>query len=284
MLRFTSEELELELLPEVGGRIHRLRAFGRDLLRTPADPAAHAREPFYWGSYPIVPWFNRVPEGRVSFRGRTVQLPVNDPPFAIHGEAYARPWREVGEGELVFQGGTFGFPWPYEARQRFRLDGARLVYELSLTNSGDKEMPAGLGIHPWFVAAGGLRVALPATLAYPLENFIPVADPQPVAGRLDRRALSPVPWGTDDVWTGLTERRIAIDWPEWDLAVDYTFSEAADHVVLAAFERFGAVAVEPVTHATDGFHLLAEERQGAIDVLPPGATLSVTYEVAARRR
>ena len=31
-----SDELEVVLLPELGGRIHRLRAFGTDLLRTPA--------------------------------------------------------------------------------------------------------------------------------------------------------------------------------------------------------------------------------------------------------
>ena len=35
-----SDELEVVILPELGGRIHRLRAFGTDLLRTPPDPAA----------------------------------------------------------------------------------------------------------------------------------------------------------------------------------------------------------------------------------------------------
>ncbi|TAJ99437.1 MAG: hypothetical protein EPO36_11930 [Chloroflexota bacterium] len=46
LLRIADGSIEVELLPAVGGRIHRLRAFGHDVLRTPADLGFHRREPF----------------------------------------------------------------------------------------------------------------------------------------------------------------------------------------------------------------------------------------------
>ena len=39
----------------------------------------------------------------------------------------------------------------------------------------------------------------------------------------------------------------------------------------------------PVTHATDGFRLLAEGKSGAITVLQPGETLAVTYMLTIAR-
>ena len=41
--------IEVELLPDVGARMHRLRVFGHDLLRTPDDASAYVRDPFRWG-------------------------------------------------------------------------------------------------------------------------------------------------------------------------------------------------------------------------------------------
>lgn len=276
-----SEALELELLPEVGGRIHRLRAFGEDLLRAPPDPAQHVAEPFFWGSFPLVPWSNRVAGGVIRFRGRAVALPRNEGTNALHGEAYARPWRVLGEGLLAFDGGGFGFPWPYAARQRFSVDGARLTQALSITNTGAEAMPAGLGIHPWFCAP--LELALPARLAYPLVDCIPTGEPEPVAGRLDLRALRPLPWGLDNLWTGLTAQQFRLRWPSRGLALDYAFSEAAQYAVVASFERFDAVAVEAVTHASDGFRLLDEGKPSGMRVLQPGATLTVTYTFSVFR-
>ena len=49
MLTLASESLEVEVLPELGARLHRLRAFGRDVLVTPPDLPTYEREPFLVG-------------------------------------------------------------------------------------------------------------------------------------------------------------------------------------------------------------------------------------------
>src|SRR5215471_8927723 len=112
-----SDSLDLEVLPEAGARIHRLRAFGHDLLRSPPDPEVHLSDPFFWGGFPLVPWSNRVPGGKLVFRGKTYPLTLNFGPDAIHGEGYGRPWSVSEPGVFAFEGGSFSFPWKYDAQQ-----------------------------------------------------------------------------------------------------------------------------------------------------------------------
>lgn len=280
--RLASDELSLEVLPEAGGRIHRLQAFGLDLLRTPADPAKHRREPFDWGCFPLVPWSNRVPGGRLAFRGETYQLPLNFGDCAIHGEAYLRPWSVLEAGarlRLGFEGGggRTPYPWPYRAEQAFTVEGRALSLEISVTNLGGGDMPAGLGIHPWFAAPSGLQVEAPLELAYPLRDQIPAGEPEPVAGKLDLRRLREVPWGLDNLWTGFTRFQVRLERPRDGIGLRWSFSPTADHLVLASFADLRSVAIEPVTHATDGFRRLEAGVSGGIGVLAPGETLAVLH-------
>lgn len=283
----TTDVLHVELLASVGGRAHRIRAFGRDLLRAPDDPATHAEDPFFHGWYSMVPWTNRVPDGRLDLpppEGGVVQLPSNYPDgSALHGHAVSAPWSVVEPGVFEFAYPAGGeFPWAYTATQRWAVDGvdgATLTQELSVRNEADTPMPAGLGIHPWWVADGGLEVHVPARAAYHCEDGLAIGPPHPT----DDPPRGPVAWGVDHLFTDLAEHAVVLRWPEWDIQATLAFSPTADHLHVAAFERAGAVAVEPVTHAGDGHRRLRDGEPGAIDVIAPGETLSVTYRLTVSR-
>lgn len=281
MLTLSSQggTVQLQLLPEVGGRIHSLTIDGKSVLRTPPDPDQHRRDPLRWGSYPMVPWCNRIPGGRLRFEGRTWPQPAEFEGHAIHGRGFDVPWREVDQGVLELDdSGDAGYPWPYLARQVFEVMDTGLALELSLENRGDAPMPAGLGIHPWFAAHGALSVELPAELVYPSTGNLPTGNAGPVDARTDLRSLGAPGWGVDECWTGLTDRRIGLRRDD-GLALDYRFSETADHVVLAAISELDAIAIEPQTHAVDG-HARAERGEpGGIAVLAPGERLAVRYEL-----
>ncbi|MBW2237358.1 MAG: aldose epimerase, partial [Deltaproteobacteria bacterium] len=88
-------EARAEIDAQRGGRVAALRV--RDLhLRVPPEGDA-----LRWGLYPMVPWAGRVRRGRFRFRGAVHQLPLNLPPHAIHGTAFARAWSDEGEGRLA---------------------------------------------------------------------------------------------------------------------------------------------------------------------------------------
>ena len=54
--------------------------------------------PMLWGSYPMVPFAGRIRDGRFTWGDRTVQLPINLEPHAIHGTGFTSAWDVVDQG------------------------------------------------------------------------------------------------------------------------------------------------------------------------------------------
>jgi aldose 1-epimerase len=280
-----SDALEVVLLPELGGRIHRLRAFGTDLLRTPADPARHADDPFFWGAYVMAPWCNRVQAEPVRVAGRTVDL---EPNFAdgsaIHGQVFARPWRVRADGSLHVTGGDGdGWPWPYEVVAMVALDGPSLVLDYRLVNRSDGPMPAGLGLHPWFRRP--VALSIPAEAVY-RANTGSATDPEPVARAHDLRIARVPEADLDGTWTALGAPRIDLAWTQAGIAAGIEIGAEAAAGVLVAVATPGnldAVAVEPQTHGPDGLRRLANGEPDAPAVLSPGAALRLTLRMTVER-
>ncbi len=156
-----SDVLEVVLLPELGARIHRIRAFGEDLLRTPADRAAHRDEPFFWGAYHMAPWCNRAAAGPSTIAGRTVRLDANFADgSAIHGLVSSSPWEERDDGSLAIRigGHEGGWPWQHEVSLAPAVDAETLTLDYRVRNLSDAPMPAGIGFHPWFRRPVELRL------------------------------------------------------------------------------------------------------------------------------
>lgn len=278
-----SDTLEVVLLPEIGGRIHRLRAFGTDLLRTPADPDRHADDPFFWGAYVMAPWCNRVQPGPMSIVGRTVDL---EPTFAdgsaIHGQVSARPWQVREDGSLNVGGGGDGdgWPWPYEVVALATVDGPTLILDYELVNRSDGPMPGGLGLHPWFRRPVALRI--PAEAVY-RANTKSALEPEPVAAAHDLRASHVPEAGLDGTWTALAAPRIELEWPRAGIAATIDVEAAHLLVAVATPGHLDAVAVEPQTHGPDGLRRLANGEPDALALLPPGAALRLTVRIAVER-
>jgi aldose 1-epimerase len=146
--------LACTLNPELGGSLLSLSVNGKDLLR-PTGP--EARDVLQAACFPLVPFANRIAEGRMRFRGREIVLPP-DPaarPHAHHGHGWRRPWRVVEKTDVLatleYRHVPDEWPWAYVATQSIALVDGGAQIELSVTNRSDEHMPAGLGLHPYFV-------------------------------------------------------------------------------------------------------------------------------------
>jgi aldose 1-epimerase len=274
--------LEAVLLPEAGARLHRLTAFGQDLLRTPPDPATHLREPFFWGGYVMAPWCNRFPAGLTEVNGRRVQLASNFPDgSAIHGQAYARPFSvSESDGALTLRAGEDGWPWPYQLSLTAAIDETVLDLYWQLTNLADEPMPAGIGFHPWWRRPVRLRVA--ASHAFD-SNVAPPTEPRPVTGASDLRMLAAPASGLDGTWTDAVPPAVELAWPHLGVRADVTTSPNARFVAVASPADLDAIAVEPQTHAPDGLRRLLDGRSDGLALLPPGATLALDVQVDVSR-
>lgn len=281
VVRIADGEVEVEVLPAVGARLHRLRVRGHDVLRTPGDPRRHLDDPWFWGSYPMAPWCNRLPAGVTrGVAGRDLDLPSNFPDgTAIHGQVAEATWSRVDDGTFTIQAGGDGWPWPYAVAQAIEPAGDALTITLRLTNRGDGPMPAGLGIHPWFRRP--VRVRIAAAAAWD-ANPSPAAEASPVSGALDRRSLVELPDGLDATWTALDDPPVTLAWPEAGFEATMTTSPPVAFIVAASPAEVDAVAVEPETHAPAGIRRLVRGEPGGLTLLEPEKTMTLAIRLAFR--
>ncbi len=280
-LRVASDELEIELLPELGGRWHRLRAFGADLLRTPDELDAYRREPFFWGSFVMAPWCNRMAAGAQHVAGRSVDLPANFPDgTAIHGQVQALAWEVAAPGMLRVTAGGHGWPWRYEVTQRLDVAGRRLRLHLEVVNRSTEAMPAGIGVHPWFRQPIELTIAADRVFT---SNEASPPEPVPVGAEHDLRTPRPMPPELDATWAGLRGPEVAeIRWPELGISASMRTSPEGAYLCAASPAALAAVAIEPQTHAPDGLRRLLNAEPGGLRWLEPRLTLHLAIEIEFR--
>jgi aldose 1-epimerase len=279
-LRWTSDALEVVVLPGLGCRLHRLRAWGVDLVHHPDDAARHRDRPFEWGAHIMAPWTNRTRAGEKHVAGRTVDLPANFPDgTAIHGQVYLAEWERTAESAFAIRRNGSGWPWPYEASVAFEIAGPALTVALRLTNRGETPMPGGIGLHPWFRAP--VQVGVSARRVLP-RNDDPGADQRAVTDALRLRQDRPLPQDLDATWIDVEPREVRLRWPSEGIDGKLRLQAAAGvHVAVASPPPPVAVAVEPVTHLPWALDHGAGDRSGGMPLLAAGGTLelAVTLEL-----
>ena len=171
LISIRNDFLELGIEPQIGGAISYFRTKGIDLFRPMKE--AHEFAAINSGSFPLVPFSNRILKGEFSFEGKSYFIPPNweeGDENAIHGNGWQGAWNVEDQTktscELVFISNGGWWPWSYEANAKFELIHRKLVMTLSIKNTSFETMPVGLGFHPYFVCAENTRFKFNATKAY----------------------------------------------------------------------------------------------------------------------
>jgi aldose 1-epimerase len=271
------------IAPEAGGRLLQLEiddgGSWLPLLRAPRDAARALSEPLRWGSYPMLPWPNRIDGGRFTWRDRTYALPADAPPHALHGVGHTREWRvERVTPTRCRLSLAFGDAWPFGGRavQEFALldDGIAQRIEVHATGHA---FPAGAGWHPWFrrdVRAGaGVRALIPADRVYETRDMIPTGRLLALLDDTDLRDYPTLGARRLDHCYRLTRRELRIGWGDIELRM--LSSPNVAHAV--AYTPREGVCIEPQTCAIDAFNLDAHgiADNGSV-VVSPGRPLIAT--------
>src|SRR5690348_3758081 len=123
VLSLADGDLTLELLPDLGAAVATLRYQGRDVLR---PTAAGADDPFETSAFALVPYANRIADGRFRVGDREVRIERNAPGQAhpLHGHAWRKPWRDDSSARdhavLSFEHAADSWPWHHVATQTDR--------------------------------------------------------------------------------------------------------------------------------------------------------------------
>lgn len=112
---------------------------------------------------PLIPWPNRLADGRYHFEGRDYQVALSEPEShnAIHGFLRWRPWR-ASEHERDRVAMTValhpdeGYPFALAVRIEYSLGDDGLAVLTTATNIGEMACPYGAGQHPYLSPGEGL--------------------------------------------------------------------------------------------------------------------------------
>jgi aldose 1-epimerase len=278
-------KLELRLSPSTGGSIEALEyredAGSRSVLRKCHTAIENVLEA---GSFPLVPYVNRIRGGNFDFGGRQVRLQPNmaGDPSPLHGQGWLGAWtvetQSPSTATLVFQHEAGEWPWAYEARQSFTLDERGLSVELSCHNLSDEPMPCGLGQHPYFDCTGETRLDTEVSHAWTIDDQVLPVDKVPAVDRFDLRDRAVCGQGLDHGFGGWggTARLSDPTWP-YDVTLS---SPSARFFQLYSPEDGGICVIEPVSHANAALN--APEEQWAelgMEVLEPGATMRLLMRI-----
>ncbi|MEO7786630.1 MAG: aldose 1-epimerase [Sphingomicrobium sp.] len=184
-LNLVSGELSLDIAPETGGSIARFRLGEQDLMRPAPPGASDAGE---MASFPLVPFSNRIRNGRFTCDGREVVLSPNLPgdPSPLHGQGWRNAWHVEASDQrcatLIFLHEPGEWPWRYEARQDFALDDDGCDVTLSCRNLSPERMPCALALHPYFPCDGNTRLATGVTDVWLIDEHVLPTELVPATG------------------------------------------------------------------------------------------------------
>ena len=140
------------VVDQVGGGLRSYSARGHEVL----DGYPSGEQSPSGRGQVLIPWPNRLEDGRYDFDGRSHELPLNEPEHrnAIHGLVRWAAWdvgdrqadRVVMEHVLVPQP---GYPFTLQLAVEYALSGAGLRVRTTATNVGSETCPYGSGAHPY---------------------------------------------------------------------------------------------------------------------------------------
>jgi aldose 1-epimerase len=258
--------------PELGGSLLSLSVNGNDLLR---PSSLEPQDVLHTACFPLVPFANRIADGRMTFHGRQIVLPPDPaaPPHAHHGHGWRRPWRLVeksgAHAELEYRHAPDAWPWAYVAIQRIALIERGAEIDVSVTNGSDEDMPAGLGLHPYFVRGEADTILVGATrMIMSGRDGIPSGEGSIIPGEKSLHAIE----GMDNLLLDESgEMHLRSGGVQ---CVMKARGAVGFHVYIPEGEKF--FCVEPVSHRPNAFSLNAQQH-----AIKPGETRRLIMELTA---
>lgn len=310
ILKDSQSNCEARILPEFGnncfGYSFNVNGEKIDILESPPSLSILKGRASGFGNPILFPFPNRIRDGKFTFEGQNYQFDVPSPGAnSIHGFVLNRPWKvEMSEAEEMegaklvssinasdFPDIIRQFPFPFRVQVTYTLKDGVLTMLTKMENLGDKNMPMGFGIHPYFCAPLSkssdpkeCMIILPAKKYWELKDFLPTGKILEASGKYDLR--NGVPMSDirfDDVFTDLIMTdgvsRCIIDDKKAGMRMILESDPIFREMVIYTPPNRPSVCFEPYTCPTDAINLHQQGIDAGIIVLKPGESVSMSVRI-----
>ncbi len=282
------------VVTEVGATLRSFSVEGRDVVRGfSVEEMSRAGR-----GQNLIPWPNRIRDGRYTFNGVTQQLALSEPARqnASHGLVRYAPWILIDRKVDAITHRVRIYPqpgWPgtLEAMITHRVGDEGLTVTVEATNIGAEELPFGYGAHPYLTVGEStvdeVAVTVPASSYLEVDDRLLPTAISPVDGTVYDLRQGPVLGSAklDTAMTGLARDadgrwrvRLVLGDRYAELWGDETMQWA--QVFTGGPSRDSSIAVEPMTCGPDAFN--AGPTHDDMRVLGPGATFVGEWGISGR--
>ena len=292
-----AERARADIAPALGNNCFAFRTAAAEHVLEPISFAEFQQRPTSYGIPILFPFPNRIRDGVFPFRGE--QYIVNPP---RHGFVRDKAWRVESHGASDLAGAWLTssfdaaqypeqilqqFPFPFRVEVTYRLKDSRLEMETVASNTGEREMPLGFGIHPYFRRPQNGTLTVPAQQRLELEESLPTGKVLDVAADYDlRREADLAGMNLDDIYTGVEAeanglaRCVLVDGESGTRTiVEFSREQFPYVVVYTPPAPRAAICVEPNSCPTDAFNLQARGIESNVLALAAGATVRFNLSI-----
>ena len=311
VLRDSDARAKAKIAPSLGNNCYSFGLSVNDewinLIDPPPDLETLKDRPTAYGNPILFPFPNRIREGKFTFEGKTYTFdkPAQSP-TSIHGLLLNQPYHIESAGADSEKGAILvcrldscqfpdiirQYPFPFEIKVTYTLKASILTMGVHIQNLGDKNMPMGFGIHPYFRAPLSAKsseekclIAVPVTKYWELDEFLlPTGNVFDVEGDLDLRGGEPFKgMEFDHVFTGVSlsegVSRCLIDDQEAGIRMILESDAQFRELVVYTPPNRPSICFEPYTCPTDAINLETRGIDAGVIILKPGEAFSGTIRI-----
>ena len=262
--------------------------------------AEFRKKPTSYGIPLLFPFPNRVRDGAFLFEGERFQI---DPPR--HGFVRDKAFRVLETGASNLDGAWIRaeikasdypreilgqFPFPFNLQVTYRLRNRALELEAIAENTGERNMPTGFGIHPYFRRPRRGAVQVPAAKRWELSDSLPTGKILDVQGPFDLREPRDLAGlELDDIYTdaladdaGRVQCFLTDAENKTQTVVEFHRQQFPHIVVYTPPAPRSAICIEPNSCPTDAFNLQQQGIDANVIELEPGRKVAFQVRVSSR--
>lgn len=293
-----STVIRAAVAPALGANCYSLET-RRPVLES-VDFKEFVRKPTSYGIPLLFPFPNRIRDGAFMFQGERFEV---DP--ARHGFVRDKPFEVLDAGASNLDGAWIRseilasdypreilgqFPFPFRLEVTHRVRNGALEIDAIAENTGERTMPAGFGIHPYFRRPRRGSLQVPATKRWELQDSLPTGrmldldtahdlrQPRDIAGLV-----------LDDIYAdpladpaGRVECSLNDEVNKTGTVVEFLRRQFPHIVVYTPPAPRAAICIEPNSCPTDAFNLQQQGIDADLIELEPGRKVAFHVRVYSR--
>jgi aldose 1-epimerase len=285
--RLENDDIIVEMSPACGGSLTRFDYKLADqripILRRCDDSLVDQLSPFGASCFPLLPYSNRLRDGRFEINGRQYQHSLNCPPekHSSHGDAWMRQWRvgDISDDRIeLFLDPDDGQPVRYLGSQIVRLENGTVSIQVQVTNKDEIRAPFGIGVHPYFRRSPDAQLACRLERQWILDDeLMPLRNvANPLNVKMEKGILIRDLPESGAFCAASTDAQIL--WPSDGLRLDIQSNPPMQHAIIWCPTGQDFFCYEPVSHMIDGFNRdRAGVRNTGVEFLDPNQSFEATW-------